>query len=87
MSDLTTIDQILKTWLTKRGVGDNAVFEPWLATMSLLPLDKDAFLIRAGEHSRYLYFIEQGLLRLYYISAEGKERNKAFYGRGRSPVP
>lgn len=50
--------------------------------MSLLPLDRDAFLIRAGDHSRHLYFIHHGLLRLFYTSAEGKERNKAFYGPG-----
>jgi len=82
VSDSHTIDQILKSWLANRGVLDSAVFEPWLATMSLVSVDKDAFLVRAGEQGRHLYFINQGLLRLYYTSAEGKERNKAFYGPG-----
>lgn len=50
--------------------------------MSLMPVEKHGFLVRAGEHSRHLYFIQQGLLRLYYTSAQGKERNKAFYGPG-----
>lgn len=82
MSDSNTIDQFLKSWLANRGVSDNTVFDPWLATMSLVPLEKDAFLVQAGEQSRHLYFIHRGLLRLYYTSAEGKERNKAFYGPG-----
>jgi len=50
--------------------------------MALLPLDKDTFLVRAGDESRHLYFIHRGLLRLFYTSADGKERNKAFYGPG-----
>ena len=48
----------------------------------MLPIEKETFLIRAGELSRHLYFIQSGLLRLYYTSSEGKERNKAFYGSG-----
>lgn len=82
MADSINIDQFLKSWLADRGIADTTLFEPWLATMSLVPVDKDAFLIRAGDHSRHLYFIQSGLLRLYYTSAEGKERNKAFYGPG-----
>lgn len=50
--------------------------------MSLQTLDKDAFAVRAGDISRDIFFIHSGLLRLFYTSAEGKERNKAFYGPG-----
>jgi len=50
--------------------------------MSLLPVEKNGFLVRAGDHSQHLYFIQQGLVRLYYTTAQGKERNKAFYGPG-----
>jgi len=52
--------------------------------MSLLPLDRGALLVRAGEYARHLYFIHSGLLRLFYTSTEGKERNKAFYGPGQA---
>ena len=50
--------------------------------MSLQTLDKDAFAVRAGDISRDIFFIHSGLLRLFYTSADGKERNKAFYGPG-----
>ncbi len=50
--------------------------------MSLQSLDKDAFAVRSGELSRDIFFIHNGLLRLYYTSADGKERNKGFYGPG-----
>lgn len=50
--------------------------------MSLLSLPKDAFLVQAGRRHRYLYIIHSGLLRLFYTSSDGKERNKAFYGPG-----
>ena len=52
--------------------------------MSLLPLDKGSFLVRAGDRDRHLYFIHYGLLRLFYTSAQGRERNKAFYGPGQA---
>jgi CRP-like cAMP-binding protein len=63
-------------------VGDRSAFDHWQAGMSLQRLDKDDFLIRAGDRSRHIFFIHSGLLRLYYTSADGKERNKAFYGPG-----
>lgn len=82
MSDSITIVEILHAWLAARGVADQNLFDPWLPSATLQHLDKDTFLVRAGEHSRHLYFVHDGLLRLYYTSTEGKERNKAFYGPG-----
>lgn len=34
---------------------------------------KDDFLLRQGEYSRYVYFVEKGLLKQYSIDKKGKE--------------
>jgi len=39
---------------------------------------KDSFLIKQGDKSDYVYFIVVGLLRFFYVTKEGKERNKSF---------
>ncbi|MEM8563193.1 MAG: Crp/Fnr family transcriptional regulator [Pseudomonadota bacterium] len=82
MSNLVTIEQILQSWLDQRGIADQAVFEHCLNSVSLQHVDKSEYLVRAGQHSRRLFLIHRGLLRLYYTSADGKERNKAFYSQG-----
>lgn len=58
------------------------MFEHCLDIVSLQSVDKGEYLVRAGQDSHFLFLIHLGLLRLYYTSAEGKERNKAFYGQG-----
>ena len=42
----------------------------------------DDVLIHAGDHSDVLYLLDSGLVRLFYTTADGKERNKAFYTAG-----
>jgi len=39
---------------------------------------KNAHLLRAGEIARYVYFIEQGCLRQYYINNNGEDRTIYF---------
>lgn len=81
-SDSLTIGDFIHAWLTARGIADTSGFSDWIATMRIEQLDRDTLLVRAGDHSRHMYFVRSGLLRLYYTSSEGKERNKAFYGPG-----
>jgi len=47
------------------------VFEP-------LEVKKNEHLLRSGEISRYVYFVEQGCLRQYYINNNGEERTIYF---------
>ncbi len=42
-------------------------------------LDKQTTILHAGERWNKIYFIEQGLLRLYYCTENGKEFNKGFF--------
>jgi CRP-like cAMP-binding protein len=44
--------------------------------------EQDEVLVHAGRPSRHIYLIREGLLRLYYTTPDGKERNKAFYSNG-----
>lgn len=73
---------MLTPWLKARGVTDLTPFADWLATMRLREVARDAHLVRAGETSPHVFFIAEGLLRLYYTTPDGRERNKAFYGEG-----
>ena len=41
-------------------------------------LEKNACFVRAGEPSTAMCFVNSGLLRFYYQTADGKEFNKAF---------
>ena len=79
-----TTRQLLATWLEQLGVTDITPFNDWLASASQLNIDKGDMLVRAGETSNHLYYLHTGLLRLYYTTPDGKERNKAFYGPGHS---
>jgi CRP-like cAMP-binding protein len=47
------------------------LFEP-------LEVKKNEHLLRSGEISRYVYFIEQGCLRQYYVNNNGEERTIYF---------
>jgi CRP-like cAMP-binding protein len=84
VTDLSKIRSILAPWFQQLGVVDITPFDAWLDDTSLLSLDADEMLVRAGEPSRDLYFLHNGLLRLYYSTPDGKERNKAFYGPGKA---
>lgn len=57
---------------------------PETACARLVPLfeslnvKKNEHLLRAGEVARYVYFVEQGCLRQYYINNNGEERTIYF---------
>ena len=45
-------------------------------------LARGAQLLVAGQPLGHVWFIESGLVRLYCLSAEGRERNKSFHAEG-----
>lgn len=57
------------------------------AAFSLRNVDKATALVRAGERWRTMIFIEEGLLRLFYSDAEGREFNKGFFLEGSLVLP
>ena len=66
-------------WLLTQGLRQLSPLSEWLAEGRIRQLERDEFLLRAGDHYRSLYYIDSGLLRLFYTMPNGKERNKAFY--------
>lgn len=74
-------------WLKRWSIEDLAHSERWLKHMSLKTYPSNELLIRCGEHSDTLFLLESGLVRLYYTTSDGKERNKGFYRAGQVTGP
>lgn len=73
-----TLSSFITTWLLNQGVENPEVFSTWLQSMREHQFDRDELLIRAGDPATRLFIIRDGLVRQYYTTPEGKERNKAF---------
>lgn len=71
----------LRHWLRHQGLANTAPLEGWIGHARGLHLDREAYLLRAGEPAPSIHFLVRGLLRYVYITPAGKERNKAFYGQ------
>ena len=58
--------------------------EEWDAFFPFLQVKKagrSQILLEAGQPSKSCFFIVEGLVRFFYLTFEGKERNKGFYGK------
>ncbi|MEM7117355.1 MAG: Crp/Fnr family transcriptional regulator [Chloroflexota bacterium] len=64
-----------------------ADFDRLFRSMRLKHYGRKAFLLRAIERWDRLFFIQTGLIRLFYANTEGKEFNKAFFGTGQCIWP
>lgn len=76
------IEDRISPWLRRWSITDRSQLDGWLANMALRTCDTDEFLVQAGAHSDTLYLLETGLVRLFYTTPDGRERNKAFYRSG-----
>jgi CRP-like cAMP-binding protein len=54
----------------------------WWASLPRKVLAKGEALLRAGDTPSQAWRIQQGLLRIYYLSADGTERNRSFHAEG-----
>ena len=79
MPDITRCRDHFYLWLRAQGMQQPAVLGGWVDDSRLRQLQRDEFLLHAGEQQNFLYFLDQGLLRYVYTSPVGKERNKAFF--------
>jgi len=50
--------------------------------MQLRSVAAGEHLVQQGDSNLNLFYVNSGLLRLYYTTPDGKERNKAFYAEG-----
>lgn len=76
------IEDRISLWLRRWSITDRSQVEGWLANMAPRTCDTDEFLVHAGDHSDTLYLLDAGLVRLFYTTPDGRERNKAFYRSG-----
>lgn len=83
----TDIMDRLAPWLQRWSLAELDSTIEWLSGMSLHSFECDEHLVRCGEHSDTLYLLDSGLVRLYYITPDGRERNKAFYRAGQVTGP
>ena len=79
---LSGVKTSVHRWLTGRGVSDTTVLDELFNSMQLKSLAAADFLVRAGDSTRYIYLVDNGLLRLFYTTSDGRERNKGFFGVG-----
>jgi CRP-like cAMP-binding protein len=76
------LQQRLQPWLDRWSLDAVDRLEGWLDALSVRRLEADEFLLHAGDRSDTLYLLECGLVRYFYTTPDGRERNKAFYREG-----
>ena len=77
----------ISPWLRRWGLEDLDRGDPWLHAMSLQSFGVDDLLVRSGDTDDTLFLLDSGLVRLYYLTPDGRERNKAFYRAGQLTGP
>lgn len=50
----------------------------WLQSMRLVEFVPGDYLVHCGDRSDTLFLLDSGLVRLFYITPDGRERNKSF---------
>ena len=69
----------LQPWLARWSIDDPQGVQAWLDRMAVRSFAADEHLVRAGDVDDTLFLLDSGLVRLYYATPDGKERNKAFF--------
>lgn len=77
----------LAPWLDGRLDVASADLAAWLSRLEPVSYAAGEHLVRAGDNGDTLYLLESGLVRLYYLTPDGRERNKAFYREGQVTGP
>ncbi len=68
----------LTTYLTSNMEIDEDIVASIVQNCKRKTVKKDEFLLRKGEYSHYIFFVESGLLRQYSIDEKGKEHILGF---------
>jgi len=61
------------SFLTNNAEFEKNYIEKLVGQCAHKKIRKDGFLLREGEECKYVFFVEKGLLRQYYLDAGGKE--------------
>ena len=76
------ISQRLQPWLARWSFDAGDQLDDWSSGLVYSRLNADEFLLHAGQQSDTLFLLETGLVRYFYLTPDGRERNKAFYREG-----
>ncbi|MEM7000557.1 MAG: Crp/Fnr family transcriptional regulator [Pseudomonadota bacterium] len=82
MTSPTDMHAFCEAWLRQTGARDTQAFQTWLDELVPLRIARGEMLVSAGSVDTRIFLIRSGLVRLFYLSVDGKERNKAFYTEG-----
>ena len=66
------------SFLTKNAEFEKNYIEKLVDQCAHKSIRKDSYLLREGEESKYVFFVEKGLLRQYYLDSGGKEHTIQF---------
>lgn len=75
-------DTILAAMYKALNKGAGVPEEDWqtlIANCDTFSVDEKTLIQRSGDPVDSIYFMTHGLVRVFYISSEGKQHNKAFY--------
>jgi CRP-like cAMP-binding protein len=86
MPDSSVRDRILP-WLERWSMAGVPASEASFPSLSLGHFEEEAYLVQHGQRSETLYLLETGLVRLFYTTPDGKERNKGFFSAGQITGP
>ena len=80
------ITALIKQWLQARQIEIDPDHS-WLQSFNRHSFAVDDYLVRAGDRGDTLYILLSGLVRLFYSTPDGRERNKAFFRSGQITGP
>ena len=66
-------DHLLRKYLLSNAKINLPLLDECLSFQKVKFYAKGEFLVRAGDISRYIYFVEKGLLRTFYLDEKGRE--------------
>lgn len=81
------ITALTHRWLEQRQIRDLDPSSPWLQDISRKTFSADEYLVRAGDLDDSMYILLSGLVRLFYTTPDGRDRNKAFFRAGQVTGP
>lgn len=58
---------------------DSEVFQELSKLFTTIQLKKHEFFVREGEYAKQVGFLENGIVRAFFLNREGKEYNKQFF--------
>lgn len=81
------LESRLSPWLARWALNSTEGVQRWFSRMTLAQFAPDEHLVNVGDVGDTLFLLDEGLVRLFYVSPDGKERNKAFFSRGQITGP